>query len=89
MVVANFSLQDKYNRDWLFEKTFLEANINVEVVSGMPFLFLSNEDFRSVEKELEWRKYTITKVLPIKKKIELVNCKEFAAIALNLPKKFL
>ena len=44
MVVAAFSLVDKANRVRFFEKTFLVANINSEVVLGMLFLTLSGAD---------------------------------------------
>ena len=42
MIVAVFSVVDKANRVGFFEKTFLVANVNPEVVLGMPFFTLSN-----------------------------------------------
>ncbi len=44
IISASFSLQDSLGRVRFFEKTFLLANINMEVALGMPFLALSNAD---------------------------------------------
>lgn len=86
MIVTNFFLQNKYGRNWSFEETFLVTNTKMEVVLGMFFLSLSDVDVRFGEKELEWRKYIITKALLTKKRIKFVNYKEFAIITLY-PKK--
>lgn len=38
IVIANFLLQDKYNRNQFFEKTFLVADTNMKVILGtVPF----------------------------------------------------
>ena len=66
-----------------FQKTFLLANISAEVVLGMLFLTLSNANIRFVEKELIWRFYTTAKALPTTKRVELINKKEFAKVALD------
>lgn len=39
IIITNFSFQDRYARDWLFEETFLVADTNMEIVLGMLFLF--------------------------------------------------
>ena len=44
IVVVVFSVVDKANRVRFFEKTFLVANVSLEVVFGMSFLTLSNAD---------------------------------------------
>ena len=44
MVIATFSVEDKVNRVRFFEKTFLVANVSLEVVLGMPFFTLSGAD---------------------------------------------
>ena len=49
----------------------------------MPFLTLSNADVQFVEKELTWRSYTTAEVLPTTKRVELINKKEFAKVALD------
>lgn len=75
MVIANFSLKDKYGQNRFFEKIFLMADISMEVVLSMLFVFLSNANVRFVEKKLEWRRYTIIKALAIKKRVELIKYK--------------
>lgn len=50
---------------------------------GILFVFLSNANVRFAKKELEWRKYTITKALATKKKVKLINYKKFAIAALD------
>ena len=51
MVVVAFLLTDKANQIRFFKKTFLIANVGLEVVFEMPFLTLSstNVDF------LDWK----------------------------------
>ena len=44
IVVTAFSVTDKANREKFFEKTFLVANVSLEVVFGMPFLTLNGKD---------------------------------------------
>ena len=44
MIIAAFQVVDKLGCSWFFQKTFLPADISMEVVLGMPFLTLSNVD---------------------------------------------
>lgn len=55
----------------------------MEVVLGMPFLTLSNADIRFAERELVWRSYTAEKALPTTRRVELIDRREFAAVALD------
>ena len=82
-VVAAFSVEDKANRVRFFEETFLVANVSLEVVLGMPFLFLSGADVDFSGRELRWKTYTTKEVLPTTRRVELVGKKEFAAAALD------
>ena len=52
MIIAAFRILDKLGCFRFFQKTFLLADINMEVVLGMPFLSLSNADVQFAEKEL-------------------------------------
>ena len=52
MVIADCSVKNKLGRVRFFQKTFLLANIGLEVVLGMPFLTLSKADVRFAEQEL-------------------------------------
>lgn len=47
------------------------------------FLIFSNINIQFVEKKLVWRSYTITKILPIIKKVQLIDKKKFAKTALD------
>lgn len=53
IVIANFSIQDKHGKDRFFEKTFLVANISMEVILSMAFLFLFDINIRFTKTELE------------------------------------
>ena len=66
-----------------FEKTFLVANVSLEVILGISFLTLSNADVDFSSQDLGWRTYTTKEALPTIKRIELVVKKELAAAALN------
>ena len=83
MVLADFQVEDKLGKARLFQETFLLADINAEVVLGMPFLTFNNADIQFVEKELTWRSYTITEAPPTTKRVELINKREFAKAALD------
>ena len=83
IVVVVFSMVDKANRVRFFEETFLVANVSPEVVFEIPFLTLSGTDVDFSRQDLRWRNYTTKKALPTTRCIELVDKKEFAAVALN------
>ena len=83
MVLAGFQIEDKLGRARFFQETFLLADINTEVVLGMPFLTLSNTNVQFVKKELTWRSYTTAKALPTTKWVEFINKKKFAKAALD------
>ena len=44
MVLVDFQVEDKLGRARFFQKTFLLADISMEVVLGIPFFTLSNAD---------------------------------------------
>ncbi len=83
MALAGFSLKDSLGRVRFFEETFLLAYIRIEVVLGMLFLSLSNEDFQFGAGELTWRSYTFAEALPTTRRIELIDKHEFAKAALG------
>lgn len=53
MVLAGFSVSNKLEKVWFFEKTFLLANTNMEVVLKMFFLIFSNANIQFGEKKLK------------------------------------
>ena len=83
MVIADFSVKNKLGRVQFFQKTFMLANIGLEVVLGILFLTFNQADIRFAEQELVWRTYTATEALPTTKRAEIIDKKEFAAAALN------
>ena len=42
MVLASFQVEDKLKKARFFQKTFLLADLSIEIFLGMPFLTLSN-----------------------------------------------
>lgn len=63
------------------------ADTSMEVVFGISFLTLSNADVSFLDRELTWRTYSTARVLPITKKIHIINQKEFAKALLDPDKK--
>lgn len=58
------------------------TNTSIEIIFRMFFLTLSNANIWFGEKKLMWRSYTMAEALPITKRIEFINRKEFAALRL-------
>ncbi len=83
MVVSTFSVSDKDERKRFFEESFLLVDVRPNIVFGMLFLTISNADIDFQARDLQWRSYTIGKVLPTTKRVELIGKKEFAIVALN------
>ena len=44
IVLASFQIENKLEKAWFFQETFLLANTSVEVVLGIPFFTFSNAD---------------------------------------------
>ena len=76
MVLASFQVENKLERPRFFQKTFLLADLSMEVVLRMPFLTLSNANIQFAQKKLTWRSYTI-------KRVEIIDRKEFTKAALD------
>lgn len=66
-----------------FKKTFLLADISIDITFGMLFLTLSNAKINSNNQELKWRLYTAAKALSTIKQVELIEKKKFVATALD------
>ena len=80
-------MEYKLNRARFFQKSFLLAEISMEVVLGMLFLILSNANIQLEEKKLTWRSYTAVEALLTTKRIELIDKKELAKMALDKKSK--
>ena len=89
IVIADCSVKNKLGRVRFFQKTFLLPNIGLEVVLGMPFLNLSKADIRFAERKLVWRTYMAIEALPTTRRVEIIEKREFAVVALNIDNKTL
>ena len=65
MVIANFQVNDKNGKPRFFQKTFLVTNTKIEIILGMFFLKISNENMAFSERTLTWKFYIINKALSI------------------------
>ncbi len=84
MASARFSIQDSLGRVRFFEETFLLTNTSMEVVLEMSFLSLSNADVEFAELgKLTWRFYIAAEALPTTSRVELIDKREFAKVALD------
>lgn len=73
-------------KDWMFfffEKTFLLADITMNIVFGMLFIILSNVKVNFNDWELRWELYITAEALPNTKQVEMVGNKTFTAIAVD------
>lgn len=52
IVLAGLSIHHRLKNIWFFEKTFLFANINMEMVLRISFFIFSDADFWFAKKEL-------------------------------------
>ena len=59
------------------------ANTKFEVILEMLFLKISNVNMSFGEGTLTWKTYTINKALPITKRIQIINKKDFVIAALD------
>lgn len=64
IVLASFSVQNKLEKTWFFQKIFLLANTSIKVVLEMAFLIFSGMNVCFAEKKLKQRNYTAAKALP-------------------------
>ena len=56
MILASFQVEDKLGKARFFQEMFLLADLNIEVVLGVPFLILSNANIQFARKKFTWRK---------------------------------
>ena len=83
MVIIGFQVEDKLGKAWFFQKSFLLAEISIEVGLRMLFLTFNNANIQFAKKKLTWRSYTAAEALPTIKRIELIDKNVFAKTALD------
>lgn len=64
------------------DKTFLFADISIDIDFGIPFLILSNVKVKFNNQKLRWRSYIAAETLPSMKWVEFVGIKKFAEVAM-------
>ena len=69
IVIADFQVEDKGGWPRFFQKIFLMANTQFEVILGMPFLKISNADVSFCKKTLMWKSYTTSKAQPTTERV--------------------
>ena len=74
---------DKDGKEKFFEESFLLADVKPDIVLRMPFLIMINADVNFQARDLQRRSYPTEDILPTTRWVELIEKKEFAAIALN------
>ena len=52
MVLANFQVKNTVKKAQFFQKMFILANFNIEIVLGILFLTLNNANFKLAQKKL-------------------------------------
>ena len=87
MVIADFQVEDKGDRPKYFQEIFLMANTKFEMVLGIPFLKISNNNIAFGKETLTWKSYTTSKALPTIERVWQVNPKEFVRAALDADSK--
>ncbi len=83
IIVSTFSVSDKDERERFFEESFLLANVRPDIMLGVLFLTMSNADINFKARDLQWRSYTIGKVLLTTRRVELIGKKELAVAAFD------
>ena len=83
MTIAELLIQDGLGKIRFFEETFLLVNTSMDVVLGMPFLSLSIADVSFDTRNLTWRTYSIIKLLPTIRRVELIDKHEFTRADFN------
>ena len=83
IAIVDCLVKSKLGKIQFFYMNFLLANISLEIVLEMPFLTFSKANIRFAEQKLVWRTYTATEALSTTRRVEIIDKKEFAAMALN------
>ncbi len=83
IAVSAFYVLDEDDKKRFFEENFLLANVKPDVVLGMLFLTMSNVDVDFQAQDIEYRSYITGNVLPITRRVEFIEKKEFAVAAFD------
>ena len=76
-------MKDKERMSCFFEKTFLLADISMDITLCMPFPSLSNIEINFVDCHIDQKLYVIIKVFLTTMQVKLIGKKKFAAVVLD------
>lgn len=76
-------INNKLRKSWSFKKTFLVADISMDVVLEISYFTLSSTDNNFTDNKLNRKSYITIKTLFTTKWVELVVKKELVAIAFD------
>lgn len=83
MISRTLSFKKSLKNVQFFEKIFMLTKTSIKMVFQMPFLFFNNIDVMFNTRELNWKKYTIAKVMPTARSVDLMNKYQFIEASLN------
>ena len=83
MILASFQIEDKLEKVWFFQETFILANFSKDVVLRILFLTFSNVNIKFAWKKFLYRFYTTVKAPLIIKQIEIIGKKKFTKAVLD------
>ncbi len=83
MHYIEFQQEDQQGRVRYFQDTFLAADINTRMILGMPWLTMANPNIDWSKRSFQWRTYTAAVALTTTCRVDVIDPKEFAKLALD------
>lgn len=87
ITIEGFKVQNKLGKARFFQKIFLVAYNNNELIFKMFFLNFSKIEINFAYKRFTWRTYIIAEAFSTTKKDQIINRKKFAKRVLDLDQK--
>lgn len=87
MILANFQVEDKFEKTWFFKEIFLIVNTNIKMILNIYFLIFINANVLFTEQKLTWKLYISAKALSTTKYVQIVGLKKFVVVVLDLSKE--
>ena len=78
MLIALFFIKDNEEKSRFFENISLLLDISIDIALRMSFLNLSNVKIEIFNGLIDWKTFNVIKVLLTRRKVELIEKKEFA-----------
>ena len=83
MHYIEFQQEDQQGQVRYFQDTFLAADINTRMILGMPWLTMANPNIDWSKRSFQWRTYTAAVALTTTCRVDVIDPKEFAKLALD------